>query len=83
LVKIKNGASLPVKNGQAQRSKKMNAPEGEYAEIVRKVKNGLAVIVGEANFLLKRETLTEQGENQLEDIKKQVSRIEGLLEKIK
>ena len=60
----------------------MNAPEGEYTEIVRKVKNGLAVIVGEANFLLKRETLTEQGENQLEDIKKQVSRIDELLEKI-
>ncbi len=61
----------------------MNAPEGEYAEIVRKVKNGLAVIVGEANFLLKTETLTEQGKNQLQDIKKQVSRIDELLKKMK
>jgi len=61
----------------------MNAPEGEYTEIVRKVKNGLAVILEEANFLLKRETLTEQEKNQLQDIKKQVSRIDELLKEIK
>lgn len=61
----------------------MNAPEGEYTEIVRKVKNALDVILGEAKYLLKTETLTEHGENQLEDIKKQVSRIDELLEKMK
>ncbi len=61
----------------------MNAPQGEYAEIVRKVKNGLAVIVGEANFLLKTETLTKHGNSHLEEIKKQVSRIDELLKKIK
>jgi len=60
----------------------MNAPEREYIEIVHKVKNCLAVIVGEANYLLKTETLTENGQNQLEDIKKQVSRIDELLENI-
>ena len=61
----------------------MNEPEGEYAEIVRKVKNALAVILGEAGFLLKTETLTKHGNNHLEEIKKQVSRIDGLLEGIK
>lgn len=57
--------------------------EGEYSKIVRKVKNALAVILAEANFLLRTKTLTEQGENHLEEIKKQVSRIEDLLEKIR
>jgi len=63
----------------------MNAPEGEYAEIVRKVKNGLAVIRAEADFLLSIESLrgTLTGENHLEEIKTQVKRIDGLLEKIK
>ncbi|HEB13477.1 MAG TPA: hypothetical protein ENI13_00680 [candidate division CPR3 bacterium] len=61
----------------------MNAPEGEYTEIVRKVKKALVVILGEAAFLQKTETLTEHGENHLEEIKKQVSRIDELLKKIK
>ena len=63
----------------------MNAPEGEYAEIVRKVKSGLAVIRAEADSLLSIESLrgTLTGENHLEEIKTQVKRIDGLVQKIK
>ena len=59
-----------------------NAPEGKYSEIVAEVKNCLAIILGNAQLILRSANLTEAEKEELGQIKKTIWRIDGLLEKI-
>lgn len=53
----------------------MNAPEGGYSEVQRIVKEGLTVILVEADYILEEQELTELSHLRLNEIKRQVERI--------
>lgn len=61
-----------------------NAPEGKYSGVLPKVKQALAIILGESELVLMQEKgLSQEGKKKLEQIKAQVFRIDELLEKVK
>jgi len=63
---------------------KHSPPKGKYSGVVQKVKQALTIILGNAELLLRQEEgLSEEGRKKLEEVKKQVLRIDKLLEKVK
>lgn len=60
----------------------MNAPKNKNSEIIATVKNCLFIISGNAELLLGKESLTQEGKKKLGVIREQVFRIDKLLEKI-
>ncbi|MBA7622580.1 hypothetical protein ES703_29958 [subsurface metagenome] len=61
-----------------------NAPKNKCTEVQRIVKEALTVILGKVEVLLRYELgLSNEGIVELNEIKHQVLRIDGLLEKIK
>lgn len=50
-------------------------PKNKYSKVQRIVKEGLTVILVEADYILEEQELTELSELRLNEIKKQVERI--------
>lgn len=59
-----------------------NAPRNKYNEIVEQCKQAETIILLNADLLLTHETLSQEGKELLETIKKQTWRIDKLLNKI-
>jgi len=62
---------------------RMTPDKGKYREIAEEVKTALTVILLNTDITLRDETLTEQGKRGAQEIKKQVWRIDRLLEALK
>ena len=60
----------------------MNPDKKKYNEVVEQCKQAETIILGNAELVLAHQTLSEEGKERLEEIKKQVWRLDGLLEKI-
>lgn len=56
----------------------MNVP---YSEIVEQCRQALTVIILNADIVLAHQTLSQEGEKSLQEIKSQAWRIDGLLKK--
>ena len=52
-----------------------NTPKNKYSEVQRTVKEGLTVILVEADYILEEQELTELSQLRLNEIKRQVERI--------
>lgn len=59
-----------------------NAPRNKYNEITEQCKQAETIILLNADLLLTHETLTQEGKELLDTIKKQTWRINKLLKKI-
>lgn len=69
----------------AQKERTMgNTPKNKYSEVVKEVKKALTIILAQAQILLNYEIgLSDEGIGQLNEIKHQSLKIDGLVEKIK
>ena len=52
-----------------------NTPKNKYSEVQRIVKEGLMIILVEADYILEEQELTELSQFRLNEIKRQVERI--------
>jgi len=69
-------------NESPRKDSRMNPDKKNYSEIVEQVKQAETIILGNAEIVLAHETLSEEGRERLEEIKRQVWRIDNLLEKV-
>ena len=60
-----------------------NTPQRQYKKILLEVKEAETIILLTTDLVLSDETLTKEGKKRLTEIKKQVRRIDRLLEKVK
>ena len=61
---------------------RMNPHQKQYNEIVQEIKQVETIIMLTADLVLVDEVLSREGKQRLKEIKKQVRRINGLLDKI-
>ena len=60
----------------AQKERTMgNTPKNKYSEVQRTVKEGLMIILVEADYILEEQELTELSQVRLKEIKRQTERI--------
>ena len=52
-----------------------NTPKNKYSEVQRTVKEGLMIILVEADYILEEQELTELSQLRLNEIKRQIERI--------
>ena len=67
----------------AQKERTMgNTPKNKYSEIQRIVKEGLTIILVEADYMLEEQELSELSQFRLNEIKRQVERIGKVMTEI-
>jgi len=80
--KIKVGLPSRLRQRSPRKDSRMNPNKKKYSKIVEQCKQAETIILGNAELVLAHETLSQEGREELEEIKRQTWRIDKLMDKI-